>query len=162
MIFLNFSLSGKWLVPCPEDKLIVPDLTTLDYEYCWWFLITITWPQLNTACIAIHAHILWIYCKDVCLVTAWTNFRSWFGNLRLLMKLLIHSDLDLNGISFHLADGTCAEQTYKAECGKVGRICADGGNGQHRWVSFWMKGLRLDVLTRHDDVITWKHLPYPS
>ena len=31
-------------VPCPGDKLMVPDLTTRECDYCWWFLfIVIPW-----------------------------------------------------------------------------------------------------------------------
>ena len=37
MNFLNFPWGG--FVPSPGDKLMVPDLTTRDSEYCWWFVL---------------------------------------------------------------------------------------------------------------------------
>ena len=40
MLYLNFSLSETDSVPCPSDKLMVPDFTTRDCEYCWRFLFS--------------------------------------------------------------------------------------------------------------------------
>ena len=50
MIFLNFLLSESF-VPCPENKLMVHDLTTRDCENCWWFLLPAI--LLRPSCICI-------------------------------------------------------------------------------------------------------------
>ena len=38
--FLFFYYLKPGFVPCPEDKLMVHDLTTGVCEYCWWFLLS--------------------------------------------------------------------------------------------------------------------------
>ena len=35
-----FSIIWKLVLPCPGDKLMDPDLTTKDCDYCWWFLLS--------------------------------------------------------------------------------------------------------------------------
>ena len=38
-----FNCLNAGIASCLGDKLMVPDLTNRDYEYCWWFLLSPVW-----------------------------------------------------------------------------------------------------------------------